>query len=37
MAVPISVCVAYATILIWKALRFFRIQALDRDVALNHN
>jgi O-antigen/teichoic acid export membrane protein len=37
MAVPISVCVAYATILIWKALRFFRIQALDRDVALNHS
>jgi hypothetical protein len=37
MAVPISICVAYACILIWKALRFFRIQALDRAIALNHS
>ena len=37
MAVPISVCVAYGLVLIWKALKFFRIQGLDRDAALNHS
>jgi hypothetical protein len=37
VAVPIAVCVAYASILIWKALRFFRIQAEDRNAALSHS
>lgn len=37
VAVPVSVCVAYASILIWKALTFFRIQPLKRDAALNQS
>jgi O-antigen/teichoic acid export membrane protein len=37
LAVPVSVCVAYASILIWKALTFFRTQPLNREAALNQS